>query len=356
MKKAPAALLAVVVALVAADSAQALTKVVDAGPAGSAGGVFSQNSPAELNTFSLKTVTIHAGDKVKWVFTGFHTVTFPKKGGGDVPFAGPDPAGTKVSGVNDPANNPFWFNGQPRFVLNPLAALPQGGKTETGSKVTGSGLYQGNGTPPPYMLKFTKPGIYHYECVLHAGMEGVVKVVAKGKPIPSAATDRKVAKKALTAAATQAKALENYTPPAGTVTAGNDNGQIALLAFYPSTIHVPVGGTLTFTNTSKQEIHTFSFGPADYLNNLGNNFITPTPSPNGPPTLVLNPQLFYSSDRPPLTYSGSSAHGNGFFNTGVLEAGTPPLAASATIKFNQPGTYGFICLVHPFMHGTVVVG
>ena len=51
-----------------------------------------------------------------------------------------------------------------------------------------------------------------------------------------------------------------------------------------------------------------------------------------------------------------TSHGNGFANTGVLDQDSPtPPASSATITFNAPGTYHFICLIHPFMHGTVVV-
>jgi plastocyanin len=51
---------------------------------------------------------------------------------------------------------------------------------------------------------------------------------------------------------------------------------------------------------------------------------------------------------------GPSAHtataGNGSFNTGVLKKGQ-----SASHTFTQSGTYAYICAIHPFMHGTVVV-
>ncbi|MEA2146847.1 MAG: hypothetical protein QOG59_2434, partial [Solirubrobacteraceae bacterium] len=32
-----------------------------------------------------------------------------------------------------------------------------------------------------------------------------------------------------------------------------------------------------------------------------------------------------------------------------------PNPVSAQIKFTQAGTYHYICLIHPFMQGTVVV-
>lgn len=52
--------------------------------------------------------------------------------------------------------------------------------------------------------------------------------------------------------------------------------------------------------------------------------------------------------------NGPSAHtataDNGSFNTGVLKKGQ-----SATVTFNRAGTYAYMCTIHPFMHGTVVV-
>ena len=32
-----------------------------------------------------------------------------------------------------------------------------------------------------------------------------------------------------------------------------------------------------------------------------------------------------------------------------------PLPASNSVTFTAPGTYQFYCLIHPFMHGTVIV-
>ncbi|HTU98733.1 MAG TPA: cupredoxin family copper-binding protein [Solirubrobacteraceae bacterium] len=54
------------------------------------------------------------------------------------------------------------------------------------------------------------------------------------------------------------------------------------------------------------------------------------------------------------TNDGPSSHtataSNGTFNTGVLKKGQ-----SASHTFTQPGTYHYICQIHPFMHGTIVV-
>jgi LPXTG-motif cell wall-anchored protein len=54
------------------------------------------------------------------------------------------------------------------------------------------------------------------------------------------------------------------------------------------------------------------------------------------------------------TNHGPSAHtataNNGGFNTGVLQKGH-----SASHTFTTAGTFTYICQIHPFMHGTVVV-
>src|SRR5206468_2988127 len=66
-----------------------------------------------VDAFLSNRVTINVGDSVVWngaaLAGGFHDVDIPAKGGSDVPLF--KPTGTKVSGVNDAAGNPFWFNG-----------------------------------------------------------------------------------------------------------------------------------------------------------------------------------------------------------------------------------------------------
>jgi plastocyanin len=321
-------------------------------------GVIGGGASGDVDGFSLRTVTIHVGDRVRWKFNGFHTVTFPKKGGKDIPFMIPDPTGAKYAGINDAAGNPFWFNGQTRLILNPLGALPQGGKTYNGKQVTGTGIPQGDAAKP-YTLKFTKAGVYRYECVVHPGMTGIVKVVKKGKRIPSARQDRRTAARLFAKEVKVAKRLAKGPKLAkSTVQAGNDKGPVVQLRFFPRTIHVPVGGSVRLQVKSRRDIHTFAFGPASYLQNLASAFVVPAPNPAGPPTLVFNGQLGLPSDTPPAPppYDGTN-HGNGFLNTGVLD-GNPrsPRPSATTVKFSKAGTYSFICLIHPFMHGTVVVG
>jgi plastocyanin len=76
------------------------------------------------------------------------------------------------------------------------------------------------------------------------------------------------------------------------------------------------------------------------------------------PPPLFDPRLAYPSDPPgAAALLTPTLHGNGFWNSGGLDEdrATPP-QASNFVKFNAPGTYNFVCLIHyPFMHGTVVV-
>ena len=87
---------------------------------------------------------------------------------------------------------------------------------------------------------------------------------------------------------------------AGAHAASDPADTIADYSFSPATITVSVGDTVTWTNQGKQ------------------------------------PHTATASD--------------GSFNTGTLHTGQ-----SASHTFTKAGTFAYICSIHPFMHGTVVV-
>jgi plastocyanin len=342
--------------LVPAAVAQGATRTVTAGPPGKVAGT---PPDGDSNAFYRKTVTVHIGDKVKWKFNGFHTVTVPAKGKKPPAFISPDPTGTKVAGVNDAAGAPFWFNGQTRLLLDSLGAFPVKGKSYDGKKLASSGVFFGNGQAPPYTLKFTKKGSYAYYCTIHGGMKGTVKVLGKGKAIPSVKANAKAAKKEYAKVAKrQIKDAKFAGPPGNEVWLGNDTVESSIFRFFPATKPVPVGTTVTFSMPAKtSEIHTVSFGPADYLQTVADAFVAPDPAnPSGPPN-VFSAQVGFPSDVPTLPAYDGTSHGNGFLSTGVLdrEAGTPS-PPSAQVTFSKAGTYSYICLIHPFMKGQIVVG
>ncbi len=341
-----------VTALVPA-AAQGATRTDVAGPPSKVSGL---PPGADSNAFYRKTITIHVGDKVKWKFNGFHTVTFPAKGKKPPAFIGLDPAGGKTSGVNDAAGNPFWFNGQPLLTLQPDGAFPAGGKSYNGKKLVSSGAPLSPGAPKPFTVKFTKKGSFSYYCTIHVGMKGTVKVVGKGKAIPSNKANAKAAKKEYAKVVKRLKKDGKFAGPAGNaVRAGNDTLTSTILGFFPTKKSVPVGTTVTFAMSSvTTEAHTITFGPADYLKSASDAFIGATSTPAGLP--VVASLAAFPSDPPPGLPADGTNHGNGFVNTGVIDGdAASPQPSSAQITFSKAGTYSYICLIHPDMHGEIDV-
>ena len=296
-------------ALIPAAAAHGATRSVVAGPPGKVAGT---PPDGDSNAFYRRTVTVHVGDKVRWKFNGFHTVTVPAKGSKPPAFISPDPSGTKVAGIADAAGTAFWFNGQTRLMLDRLGAFPVKGKKYNGKKLVSSGVFsRERGQPPPYTLKFTKKGSYAYYCTIHPGKKGPVKVVAKGKPIPSAKANRKAAKREYAKVAKRQIADARFSgPPGNEVFAGKDTARSAIFRYFPATKSVPVGTTVTFSMPAKTtEAHTVTFGPPDYLEPLAAAFVSPT---RRRAPLVFNPLIPFPSDVPrsPRTTARTTATGS----------------------------------------------
>jgi plastocyanin len=317
---------------------------------------FQKIGPVDVNDFFPHGTTIHVGDSIKFDPTGFHTVDIPNKGA--KPLALFAPAGT-TSGVLDAAGAPFWFNGQPQLGFTPALGPPglYGKKaTYTGAKRVESGLPFAE-KPKAFTVKFTKSGSYTYYCNIHAGMKGTVKVVSKRKSIPSAKADAKTLKAQVASTEKTAKALGKTTVAPGNVSVGaSGKGGVEAFAMFPATQTVPVGTTLKFTMSAKSvDDHTATFGPGDpekeptsYLGDLEKHFSEDQVAPS---------QAVYPSEAPGTLGSLSPTfHGNGFWNSGVMDnTNATPLPNTNSVTFAAPGTYNFYCLIHPFMHGTVVV-
>ena len=284
-------------------------------------------------------MTINQGDSIQWSgLKEFHTVDFPANGGADLPLF---VHGATVTGVNDFAGNPFWFDGtKPSVEFDPQLGGPIGGKTYNGSSRVDSGA---SGASDTFKLKFTKPGVYKYYCDIHPGMIGYVIVKPKGKSIPSARQTAAAVTAQLTGEILAARKLAHTKPPANTVDLGAGAPGIALYRFFPATLNVKAGTVVTFRVPpgEQTEGHTASFGPKAYLAALSNSS-----------TDASTQETAYPSSNPadgPIQLSPSS-HGNGFANTGILDQDPSSfLPATEKITFTTPGTYHFYCLIHPFM-------
>ena len=333
-------------------AAQAATKTVDMGVP-----VKSQSKlPAQVdvNAFFPHTVAIRAGDTVRFRPAGFHNVDLPAKGGDPLPLIVPN--GQTVTGVNDAAGNPFWFNGSPQVGFNPALGVSGFGKSFTyrGNKRVGSGLPLEQ-SPKPMRVKFPKKGKYTYFCDIHPGMEGQVVVKRKNAGIPTAKQDRRRVNKQFAGAVSRGKKLASVKPPANTAYLGSAaKGGVEYFGMVPGALTVPVGTTVTFAMSPRSyETHTATFGPGNpddptsYIGAIVASFQGPGP---------FDPRAIYPSEPGTTATYTSTLHGNGFWNSGALDRS--PLTAlpvSNTVTFGAAGSYTYICAIHPFMRGQVVV-
>jgi plastocyanin len=151
-----------------------------------------------------------------------------------------------------------------------------------------------------------------------------------------------------------------------TVLAGAGQDTVNLLSFFPQTIRLRAGDTLTWQQNSRAA-HTVSFlgGPApgpigDSLFSDAGIPIAPDPNlpvPGRPGVRQLNAR---SAAPYPEGANGSTYSGAAFISSGRM-AGVPqtpgvPEIQSFSLKFDTPGTYTYVCLTHALaMSGTVVV-
>ncbi len=333
-------------------TATAATRVVFAGGVPGANKIASKLVPKNfgkkyspgINAFFGRRTTINVGDKVSFILAGFHTIDLPGKSNSDLPLI---TTSGMVTGALDAAGNPFWFNGKvPNVGLNPQLFRPIGGKTYNGTNRIDSGLPLRK--PKPLNVKFTKPGVYKFFCDVHPGMVGYVVVKPKGKPIPSAAQVAAGDAAQFVSDVKAAKKVVKQKLPADTVDLGQSTkGGVELYAMFPRTLKVPANTTVKFTMSHfSRETHTATFGPHAFLKPIlqsfaGANFNAIGVYPSDVPSIVLTP----------------TSHGDGFANVGALDndPGTPQIPSSGKIDFTTPGVYHFQCLIHPFMHGTIVV-
>jgi plastocyanin len=344
---------AAALALAAPNAAQAAKKTVFMGIPPAAGKAFEKTG-SDVNAFFPSSVAVHAGDTVSFAPVGFHSVDLPAPGG--TPLGLVSPTGKKVS-AGDEAGIPFWFDTAPELGFDKGLLQASFGKTFVkGATRIASGLPLGEKLKP-MNVRFPKAGTYTYFCNIHPGMKGSVRDVGKRSPVPSAKADALRVKLQTAAALAVAKRLPTVTkPPANTISVGAGGaGGVELFAFVPDKLTVPAGTTVSFAMSAKsRDVHTATTGPgpadkpATYLGKLAASF-------DG---AVLDGRAAYPSELPgtPPAALSPALHGNGFWSSGIMDAAAAsPLPASGSVTLSTPGTYRFVCLIHPFMKETITV-
>ncbi len=332
---------------------------------------------SDVNVFFPSNVKVRVGDTITWKLNSDepHTVTFSdgKAPQGATPDSlVPDPrfgAGGKdvlpYFAVNVPGGGPG------DFMVNPSLAFPSrapGGPVESfsGAGFVNSGQLSNQppapNAPPPntFDLTFSKPGIYQYICLLHLNpMIGWVEVVpATTADVPSLPDiiaqgnkEMEPLNALLSMARGEFKDPQKDAGPNNTtlwyvhagfseIVSGDQRAQV--LEFGPKSLTVKAGDTVVWASTY---FHTVTFNPTP----PPPEFVIPKPQPNGPPQLLLNPQIGAPA-RPSPTYDPTK-----FYNSGAL--GPFAAANSWSLAFDKPGSYDYFCAVHrdQGMKGTIVV-
>lgn len=348
------AVAAAICSLAAPVAAQAATKSVWIGTPPSAQKTMGNKYQSDANAYFPKTITVNVGGKVKFQPAGFHTVDLVAKGKKPVPLV--SPTGQKAA-ETDAAGSPFWFAAAGLDALSFTPSLAKGiyGKSVSfdNTKSIESGLPMAQ-KPKPFTIMFKKTGTFTYLCDLHPGMKGTVKVLAKGKKVPSTKDDDAAVKKQIATAESNAKKLGSTTAPANTISVGASTSDgVERFAFFPSSLNVAVGTTVTFSMSAKtRDLHTATTGPGNPETEPTSYLGTLTGSLESP---AFNNAAVYPSDTPGAAAGLTpTSHGNGFWNSGFMDQSKEsPLANANAVTFASAGTYTFYCLIHPFMKATV---
>lgn len=300
-----------------ASATSGTTWHVQVGSGGFTGGAFDGRAG---NAFYPGTIAVHPGDTVVFTPVSPHTIT---------------------------------FNPPPVFKFFLFAPTASSGTLGSPGDFVNSG-FDPTAPPSPFTLTIggsLPPGRYKYICMLHLGMSGTVKVLPLSEATPKtdaeygAIASREIARDLATAAEIAADARENDEDEDGapTVSVGAGNKRVTNLRFFPSTVTVHLGQTVTFQKNDPTEPHTVSFGPEP-----------------GPP-----PAEFFPAG-PTTTGSPSTQVHSGWLLTqkqvdfyGFASSPFASVAAKTKFKvtFTAAGRYDYICAIHDQagMKATVIV-
>lgn len=390
---------------------------VPQGGQGTAGATYDVQVDASTPAFNLATVAyfpkeirVHPGDTVRFTAVDRgepHTVTFgglledalaaiakiPK----DAPPGPPPPAVLKIPPAlagQPPSSVDLRQSAmQPCFLANgdPPARDACSKEQQRQPEFTGTSSFYNSGFLPGravFSMKLAstlQPGTYNFICLFHGPeMRGKLTVVEAGEKVGSPdevkaqATDQlNKLVQSLQSVVAQAKAAS----PAGGVVAGAGDAAVMdglVTDFFPKTIGVPTGGTVTWQIITG---HTISFNaPSDAVDfvvkatdgsfHLNNKAVFPVSwpgqplppfpgidaPPGAPPPPLSAPTTGAPPPPPPFTADAGAWDGKGFRSSGLMFQQGPTHLVTYKVTFAQPGTYSYRCLIHVDMEGSVKVG
>ncbi|MEY2569402.1 MAG: hypothetical protein QOE35_3931 [Actinomycetota bacterium] len=207
------------------------------------------------------------------------------------------------------------------------------------------------------------PGEYTFTCVFHGPeMTSTIEVVGKDVKVPSPSTVRAAGAKQLDDFVAKLQPavdkVRNSTSPQAQAGAHDDgaDGPPGDANVFPADIEAKVGQKVSWSGVG---FHTITFNATEDMR--------PAWIPKDGKGLHLNEKAFQPINSPAFPPDPESPPPDGtpdpdfdggvFDGTGVKHSGLNPDSATYNyiVTFTKPGTYEYLCVVHPDMQGKVTV-
>jgi plastocyanin len=342
-------------------------------------------APADSMRFYTPRLRVHRGDTIKFKVAGFHTATLTPAGVGLKRWVRRNARGVGapwglIARDRDDGKGHLKFNN--RGVLFP------------NKQGCGSGSnpcsYSGSGVVNSGVLRPTRSFVvrvnaqagsrFGFVCLIHPNMRKKVRVVSQNQPATKQNRIDRYKKRQINEDAAKAAALHRrlsrtrskHRTPSGRVVwdaySGYDGDGFALLAMYPRKLTIKKGQLVRWHFRLRYEDHTATF-PSKRARNVYRSTTGPfcdngagrdhPPEVQGPP--FCNPPTELEFDLVPRLwqYRGNGVHKRRDYDSSGVEganfhAGRDPYRLKFRKVSNRKG-YKYICMLHPFMVGSVRV-
>lgn len=353
-------------------------------------GRFLEGAPAESMRFLPGSIDVHQGDTLHFTSESFHTATVLPLGQGPVEWFdanAAEPGSPYYPLQPDPDDDSFKFNlaaALPSSFTCGAPAMPA--CSYDGSSVVNSGLPLESAMDFSVTVDVAAGSGFYVVCIIHgAQMRMKVNVVSGGEPASDPADVRAANAAAIEQDTNSAAALfvkyagtrSWHRDPDGTKVwdawAGVDNRHVTLYGMFPSRLTVRRGDTVQWHFDSLTfEDHTVTF-PIDTAKDIvRNSFVVACdpdgdagPGPDNPPDLDAFPfcgdptqtEVDFDGRFVPPAGNGTF-RGNDLETSGELGATSFQGDGNFDLRFGRTSSnrgFKYICLLHPFMRGRVVV-
>jgi plastocyanin len=352
-------------------------------------GKFLKGAPAESMRFFPETIDVHQGDTLHFTTPSFHTATLLPVGQGVVDWydanatiGQAEPYSLVVPDIEDTPDTYRFGNAAVFPTSSTCGGADQPACSYDGTSVLNSGAPFFAPMELSATINASAGSSFWVICLIHGpNMRMTVNVVAGSETASDpadlkAANNQAVAQDTATAAALNTKysAKQTWHTEGGhrvwDAWAGVDTRHLSLYGMYPQTLNIARGDTVEWHFDSLTfEQHTVTF-PIDTAREIANGGGPPAcdpdgdagPAPDGPPDKMEPPfcndpthlELHLDPRFVPRVGNGTFV-GHDLENSGVRGSELPD--ANYHLKFGARSSTGFkyICMIHTFMRGRVVV-